>query len=405
MTPLRAIARMTTIRSTDLPAERALSAVALVFLVNGIAYATWVSRLPAIADRHDLSEGVIGTALMALALGAIVAFSIAGSRIERHGSAPTILLFATPMLAMLPLMGLAPSLWLLLPVMLLYGAGNGGMDVAMNAQGVEVEAAMGRSVINTLHGFFSLGGAIGAAIGGLAAWYRVAPTVHLPVMGVGLLAVLWWLRPHLLPDPPREGTVQPVTHQPVFALPPRALWTIGAIALFAAVGEGAMADWSALYLNDHLDTGGGVAALGFAAFSVTMLVGRFSGDALVDRLGAAVMVRTGAVVASVGLSAGLVIDTPVAMIVAFALVGLGAAVLFPLVFKAAAVFPGVSRGRAVAGVATIGYTGFLTGPPLLGWLAEPTSLRVSLALVAVLIGAIAVIASAIRPRDDTTNVG
>jgi MFS family permease len=170
---------------------------------------------------------------------------------------------------------------------------------------------------------------------------------------------------------------------------------VGVVAFCAAIVEGSAVDWSALYLDDHLGTGGGVAALGFAAFSLAMLIGRFSGDQLVDRFGAVTMVRSGATLAAAGLAGGLAINTPAAMIVAFALVGLGVSVLFPLVFKSAATFPGVSRGRAVAGVATIGYTGFLVGPPVLGWVAEPTSLRVSLAIVVTLAATIALLAPAL----------
>jgi MFS family permease len=201
---------------------------------------------------------------------------------------------------------------------------------------------------------------------------------------------------------PDEHLSHTSTDEPVFALPPKPMWALGVIALCSAIAEGAMADWSALYLDDHLDTGGGVAALGFAAFSLAMLLGRFSGDALVDRFGSVRMVRTGATISSVGLGLGLLINTPAAMIVAFGLVGLGVSILFPLVFKSAATFPGVSRGRAVAGVATIGYTGFLIGPPLLGWIAEPTSLRVSLAIAVVLCAAVALLAPATSRRAAST---
>ncbi len=397
---LRTIVRMLQIRAHDPPAERALSAVALVFLINGTILASWISRIPAISDRHGLSPGEIGTALMVLAVGAIISFAIAGVGINRNGSATTTLIFGSLFALMLPLIGLAPSMWILLPVFLLFGAGNGGMDVAMNAQGVDVEQTLGRSVINSLHGFFSLGGVVGAATGALAAGLGIAPYAHLPVVGVVALAGLWWIRPHLMPD---IQQAQPAHEEPVFALPPRAMWALGVIAFCSAIGEGAMADWSALYLDDHLDTGGGIAALGFAAFSLAMLIGRFSGDGLVDRYGSPAMVRVGAMVSSIGLATGLIINTPVAIIISFAFVGLGLSVLFPLVFKSAATFPGVSRGRAVAGVATIGYTGFLVGPPVLGWIAEPTSLRVSLAIVAVLCGAVVLLAPAMRQRSPSAS--
>jgi MFS family permease len=335
-----------------------------------------------------LSKGELGTLLMAIAIGAIISFAIAGASINRKGSATTTLIFGSLFALMLPLIGLVPSTWLLVPVFMLYGAGNGGMDVAMNAQGVEVEQTLGRSIINSLHGYFSLGGVIGAAAGALVAGAGVPASVHLPVVGLIALAGLWWLRPHLLPD---AHVAHVTTDEPVFALPPKGMWGLGVIAICSAIAEGSMSDWSALYLDDHLGTGGGVAALGFAAFSFAMLVGRFAGDSLVDRFGSVRMVRVGATISSVGLALGLAVNVPAAMIAAFAL---GVSVLFPLVFKSAATFPGVSRGRAVAGVATIGYTGFLVGPPVLGWIAQPTSLRVSLALVVALCAAVALLAPA-----------
>lgn len=388
---LRSIIRMLHIRSVDPPAERALSAVALVFLINGTILASWISRIPAITSRHGLSKGEVGTMLMAIAVGAIVSFAIAGIAINSRGSASTSIVFGSLFALMLPFIGLAPSVWILVPVFVLFGAGNGGMDVAMNAQGVEVEQTLGRSIINSLHGFFSLGGVFGAAIGALAAGLDISPSIHLSVIGIVSLIGLWRLRGHLIPD---EHADARTADEPVFALPPRAMWALGVIAFCSAIAEGAMADWSALYLDDQLGTGGGVAALGFTAFSFAMLIGRFAGDGLVDRFGSVLMVRVGATVSSIGLTVGLIINTPTAMIISFALVGLGVSVLFPLVFKSAARFPGVSRGKAVAGVATIGYTGFLVGPPVLGWIAEPTSLRVSLMIVVVLCATVALLAPA-----------
>lgn len=401
MTTIRAIARPLAIRPHDPPAERALGAVALVFLINGVVLSSWVSRIPAVTARHGLGKGEVGTLLMVIAIGAMLSFAIAGASINRKGSATTAIAFGSLFALALPLIGVAPSVWTLAPVFVLFGAGNGGMDVAMNAQGVEVEQTLGRSVINSLHGYFSLGGVIGAGIGALAAGLDVSPAAHLPVMGLAGLGALWWIRPHMLPD----AHLAHSSDEPVFALPPRPVLLVGVVAFCAAITEGATIDWSALYLDDHLGTGGGVAALGFAAFSLAMLVGRFSGDRLVDRFGSVPMVRTGAAMAALGLATGLVIDTPAAMIAAFTVVGLGVSVLFPLVFKAAATFPGVSRGRAVAGVATIGYTGFLVGPPVLGWVAEPTSLRVSLAIVVALAATIGLLAPALGRREQPPAVG
>lgn len=194
------------------------------------------------------------------------------------------------------------------------------------------------------------------------------------------LLTLQLLRSQLISDAPQAALLP----GPVFALPARALWGLGLVGFCAAVGEGAIGDWSALYLSDSLGTNAGTAALGYAAFSLLMLLGRFRGDRLVQAFGPALLVRAGGAVAASGLAIGLALDTPAAAILGFAAVGLGLSVVVPLVYGAAGSHPTIARGTAVAAVATIGYSGFLLGPPLLGWLAEASSLRLALAVVVVL---------------------
>ena len=371
-------------------------AIAAVFLVNGVTLASWISRIPTLTGRLGLGPGQVGLALMALAAGALAAFPFTGRLVDRRSSAATAMLFATVMLLALPLVGAAPAQLPLVVALFVFGAGNGGMDVSMNAQGVQVERFAGRSIINSLHGCYSLGAFAGAAIGAGAAQLNVPPLVHfLGVSGVGL-AALWRVRRWLIPDrmDPRKGASGPAV-----AFPPRSLWLLGALALCTSVGEGAMADWSGLYLREVLGTSGGVAALGFAVFSVAMLAGRFSGDALVRRFGAPRLVRTGGGLAAVGLGIALLLNQPAVMLLGFAAVGLGLSVVYPLVFSAAGSHPTVPAGRAVASVATVGYGGFLTGPPVLGWLAELTSLRAMLGLIVLLAAATAALAGATRPAD------
>jgi fucose permease len=368
-------------------------AIAAVFFVNGVTLATWISRIPTLPNRLALSPGQVGMALMALAAGALAAFPFTGRLVDTRSSAVTVTGFALVMLLALPFVGLAPHLLALVPALFVFGVGNGGMDVSMNAQGITVERLAGRSIINSLHGCFSLGAFAGAALGAGAAQANVAPVVHF--LGVSLLglAVLSQVRRWLLPDvrEPRQSAAAPA-----FALPPRSLGLLGALALCTSVGEGAMADWSGLYLREVLGASAGVAALGFAAFSVAMLAGRFSGDALVRWFGAPRLVRAGGALAAAGLGIALVLNQPAVMLLGFAAVGLGLSVVYPLVFSAAGNHPTISAGRAVAGVATVGYGGFLTGPPILGWVAELTSLRVVMGAIVLLAAAVAALAGATR---------
>lgn len=364
------------------------AAVSLLFLVNGFVLANWLTRIPDVARALHLGSGQVGTALLGMAVGALSAFPLTGGLITRFGSARVTVGFAAVYALSLPALALAPSLPWLLVALALFGFGNGGMDVAMNAQGVEVERWMRRPIMNALHGFFSLGGLVGAATGGAVASAAVPVPWHFVAVAVAALVGVAGARGRLRPD---EATAAGRGGAPVFTLPARALWGLGAVGVCAAIGEGAIGDWSALYLRGSLGTGPGLAALGYAAFSVTMLIGRFAGDGLVARFGPAAVVRAGGALAAVGLAAGLAVPLPALALVGFAAVGLGLAVVIPLVYAAAGAHPTIPRGVAVAGVATIGYSGFLVGPPLLGWLADLASLRVALLLVAALSGLIVVL--------------
>lgn len=352
-------------------------AISLLFFSNGFLLANWLARIPAVTRQLELSNAQVGSALLGMAIGALLAFPTTGRLITRFGSARVTVAFGLAYALALPLLAFAPSLLLLFLALLLFGAGNGGMDVAMNANGVEVERALRKPILNSLHGYFSLGGLTGAGLGGAVAFFSVPVTWHFLLVSAGSLLLMLLLRRHLLGDAPQVA----VSPGPVFALPARSLWGLGLVGFCAAIGEGSIGDWSALYLSDSLDTDAGTAALGYAAFSLLMLLGRFQGDRLVQSFGPAALVRVGGTVAASGLAIGLALGTPLAAILGFAAVGLGLSVVVPLVYGAAGSHPTIPRGTAVAAVATIGYSGFLLGPPLLGWLAEASSLRLALAVV------------------------
>ncbi len=373
--------------------RQARIAVSTIFLVNGFTLASWISRIPSIKDELGLSSGEVGTALMAMAAGAIVSFSIAGRLIDARSSAFTLLLSGFMMVAALPFVGLAPQMLLLMGALFVFGASNGAMDVSMNAQGVEVERFINKNIMSSLHGFFSVGAFCGAAFGAGMAHFDLDPLPHfLIVTAVGAVA-LTRVRVWLIADQPDEREHE---ESPVFAFPPRSLWALGALALFASMSEGAMADWSGIYLQDHLGTGKGFAALGFTVFSIFMLIGRFSGDWMVEQFGAPRIVRIGGLVGATGLGIATLIDQPNAMLAGFGAMGIGLATIYPLVFSAAGNHPTLPRGRAVAAVATVGYTGFLAGPPILGWIAEFTTLRIIMVTVVLLTAGTAALAGATR---------
>lgn len=356
-------------------------AISTFFGIAGFISASWIARIPAAADRLDLDTAQLGSLLLAIAIGSLVAFQFVGRVIEVRGSGRTAMVTGSGFVIALSLLALAPHPALLAAALFVYGFGFGAMDVAMNAQGVVVERRMRRPIMGSLHGFFSLGALVGAAVSGLVAEAGIGLVPHfLAFSAIGLGIILWASRGQVADDPvPADEAATPKPAR--FALPPRVLWPIGVIAFCGALGEGAIADWSALYVHDELGGSEGVAALAFTAFSLTMLIGRFAGDRIVGRFGAVRTVRTGSVVAALGMLAALLPGTIAAAAAGFAIMGIGLSVVIPVVYSAAGSTPGIPSGRGVAAVASMGYSGFLAGPPILGYLAQVTSLREALLVV------------------------
>ncbi len=374
--------------------KQARIATSTIFFISGWILSSWVSRIPTITDKLDLSNGVTGIALMSIAAGSILAFPNVGRLVAKRGSAPVAIVSTLILICALPLIGLAPHVLLLMPLLFCMGIGNGGMEVSMNSQGVEVERFLGTNIMSSLHGFYSLGAFAGAGVGAGFAALDVVPVAHyLVVSTIGLIA-LFAVKGWLVPDLEHEPI--PGEEAPSFAIPPRALWVLGMVAFSAAVCEGAIADWSGLYLDDGLKTSAGFAALGFASFQLAMLIGRFSGDNLVRRFGPVKIARRGGLIAGTGLAIAIGIGRPIPTLIGFMAAGIGLAVAFPLAMSAAGNYPGLPSGRSVASVATVGYIGFLAGAPILGWFAELTSLRVMMFGVAMLCFMVAIFADATK---------
>lgn len=232
--------------------------------------------------------------------------------------------------------------------------------------------------MSSFHGLFSVGGLVGAAVASQAMAIGVGDPQHVATITLVSVAVVTCMLPWLLPSSP-----QPDDRGPTFVRPFGVLLSLGILAFFSLLAEGAMADWSAVYLHDVLQSDPATAALGFAACSMMMAVGRFSGDFLVTRFGPSQLLRLSSLLAAFGLGSGLLIGTPFAAILGFGLVGLGIANIIPVLFSAAGRVRGVQSGNALAAVATTGYFGFLAGPPVIGLVAEITNLSLALGLVSV----------------------
>ena len=354
------------------------------FLVNGVGIASWAAHIPDVKRKFGFSDATLGLALLAVAAGSVGALLLGGQLIARWGSRTVIVAGASGFCVVLPLLLLAPTVPLLFLVLPVFGACIGAMEVAINVQAVAVEERYRRPIMSTFHALFSVGGLLGAALAALVLARGVAPGAHLVAVALALGALAALGVPHLLP-----ADAAAPDDSPAFVLPAGPLLGLSLLAFCCLVAEGAMADWSAVYLRDRLGTGPAFAAAGYAAFSMAMAVGRFGGDALRARLRAVPLLRLSGVFAAVGLGVGLLIAQPVAALVGFACVGLGLANIVPVLFTAAGKTPGIAPGMGIAAVASVGYFGFLLGPPLIGFVARATSLTVGLGLVALLIALIA----------------
>jgi MFS family permease len=351
-------------------------AVGAVFATNGFVLGNFASRLPALRDGLGMDAGTLGLVLVGMAIGALCAFPLAGLLMARFGSRPVVTLALLGFVLLLPLAALAPLPALLFLLLLAFGALNGATDVAMNAQGVAVEAWLGRPILGSLHACWSLGSLLGASSGAWAAGAQWGPLPHfgLVLLPALLLAALALPRLLTVPASAPDG--------PFFALPSKALWGIGLIAFCAALGEGAMADWSAIYLRDHFLLSEQNAALGFAGFTLAMLLARIAADSLRTRFGNQQLIQYGALLAAVGLGSALISGNLTLTFIGLVCAGLGLASVFPLAFAVAGAQANPSF--ALAAVATMGYTGFLAGPPVIGLLAQAAELRIALGLVVVL---------------------
>jgi len=365
------------------------AAVSAAFLIHSTVSGTWAPRLPAIKESLGLSDGELGTALVGLAIGLVVGTRVIGAPVDRFGSRSVMRVGFPLLAATLLLPGLADSLVALFLSLFVLGLASGALDVAMNAQGIEVERHLGRPILSGLHGLWSVGLGLGAGAAALAAAMGVDPLEHFAVVAAVLaVASLVFLR-GLLPEHDQ------LRAEPGGAEPPDVRWTLalallGVIAFCSFVGEGAASDWSAVYMTQELGTSQALGALAFAAFAVTMAATRFAVDSWRARVGNVVLVRGGSLIAAAGLGVALLVHEPAAGIAGFALLGLGLAPVVPIAFSAAGDLDPRATGRLVGRVATTGYVGTVAGPIVIGWLAEATSLRVSLGLVVVLALVIAV---------------
>jgi MFS family permease len=357
--------------------RRARMAVALTFAANGFLFGSWAPRIPEVKHNLHLSSAALGVALLAPAVGAVLSMNLYGRASARYGSARVtrVGVVVYGVFAWLP--GLAGNLAMLWLTLMLWGQAIGGFDVAMNAQGVTVEHAYGRPVLSGFHAAWSLGSLTGAVLGGIGAGIGIPIAAQQAVLGALVVVGVLLAGRAYLPDPPHHA--EPLATERRRGMPDMRLLLLGIAGLFALMSEGAVADWSGVLLRDDLHVHAAQVGLAYAAFSTTMTAGRLVGDRVVLALGRTRSIAVLTVIGAFGLAAGLGINTFVAVVLGFALLGIGLSVMVPVLFSTAA--DGAAPGPAIATVSTLGYTGFLVGPTTIGLIAQGTSVPTALWLV------------------------
>lgn len=367
---------------TQPQARTQLVCVATMFFINGALFGAWASRVPTVKALYALSDGQLGLLLLLLAGGAVVSFPLAGRMIDQRGSSQVAIALAALNALALVAIGLSPGIVALALALVCFGASHGGMDVAMNAYGGMLERRHSARVMSRLHAVWSLGAGCGALSGVLAGWLGSGLAAHFVAVALLMAALALWL---VRPDQPSTAAAGGAP----FALPRGSLLLIAILAFCASMGEGAMADWSAVYLTDALQTSASLAASGYAVFSIAMVITRLCGDWIIGLAGQRNALQMAGISATAGTAALVFGGQLASAMIGFVLMGIGYALVMPIAFSRAANDPHISAGSATAATATLGYGGMLLGPPIIGFIANASSLEFAFSVL--LLGAAAIL--------------
>ena len=365
---------------------RARHATRAQFAALGVVGGAWGVHIPSVKAQYGLGEAMLSTVLLAAATGAVLSLFAAGRIVGRLGARRAAVLAAAVMGSGLASVLLWPTLVMLLPAMVLFGAAMSLFDVVINTEGTALESLGKRAVMSNLHGMFSVGAMAGAALTGALLRAGVAPWLQLAAIGLAVVVSAAVAARAMLDAHPAPEADEPQAH---FAWPRGALLVIGLMIFAGMSAEGVMYDWCVLYLKQEVGLAQDIAAMGYAAFAGAMALARFAGDALRARYPERWLLCGGGALAALSMAVLLVSGDPVVSIVGYALIGAGLAPVVPILFNAATRLPGTSRAAAIAAVSSIGYAGFMVGPPLIGGIAQSVSLTAAMFVVVAAAGLLA----------------
>ncbi|REE01603.1 MFS transporter [Marinoscillum furvescens] len=345
--------------------DRPSRAIGLVFFGNSFLFGNWITRIPDVKNALGLSEMDLGLALLGAPLGALTVMPVAGWVISRLEPGRTAIWFGVLHALSLYFLGLPGDFWMLLCALYFFGITNGIMDIAMNSSASIHEGATPYPIMSTCHGLWSIGAMLGSGLGSVAAGAQLAVDQHLLVVFVVTTLLLV-----LVSRPLSSLTEAGASAKKKFALPTGLLLLFAIMAFCVMVCEGAIADWSSVYMAEVIESDPYLVGIAYSGFALCMTIGRLWGDAIIPVLGRKRVLQVGGVIAVLGLAVALFQQHAWLVIAGFSISGIGYSCIVPVLFSAAASTPGYTAGSAIAAVTTIGYTGFLIGPPFIGFLAE-----------------------------------
>jgi MFS family permease len=366
-------------------------AVSSLFFLAGLCFSSWASRIPDIRLKLHLDNAGLGAVLLGLPAGLMTSLPLAGWLVARFGSRPVATLAAILYACTLPLLGLVTASWQLVACLFVFGMNGNMLNISINTQAIGTESLYGRTIMASYHGLWSLAGFSGASIGTLFISLGWLPFQHFLVITSVALFIVLGCSSRLIRQDARAGG-----DQPIFARPDRSLINLGIIAFCSMICEGAMFDWSGVYFQKVIQPPKELIAAGYTAFMSTMAAGRFLGDWMATKWGIKRILQASGLLTATGLLTAIVFPTLFPALIGFLLVGAGVSSVIPLVYSAAGRSKVLSPGVALAAVSTIGYLGFLFGPPFIGFIAQAFNLKVSLGLIAVLGSIITLMAARTR---------
>jgi MFS family permease len=375
--------------SLPLPSIRTLNihriAISSVFGINGFLFAQFIARIPTLKAQLALQHAALGFSFLGMTVGSLLFMPMMGILIAKFGSRVLVQIAAVCFCLAILLPTLVHSALGLFLVLVVLGASNGSLDVAMNAQASSLEGRYGKPIMSSFHAMWSLGSLLGIFVGSLFARAETPLLTHwgsvalVALLGMGLSFF------GLLGSDPKPNSSEPISSEPKTKFKvPALLWVIGIIAVAGLLSEGAMADWSAIYLKENLKADAGIAALGFGAVQLSMFAMRLAGDHLSERWGASRLIGISGLFITVGMALTLLLEQPIWALGGLVVVGFGLATLFPLALSFAGKIPSLPAASGIAWVSSLGYTGFLAGPPIIGLLAQAVGLRLALGWVALM---------------------